>query len=313
MDGSAVARSASLGLLGFHDRVDDGALRLDGTLQRGQQVVHDVAVSFEVKLLDAGGRVCPAHGAGGRVRGLRAHLRGDEEARSISSAAGRRGNRWSTSSTGGRRSPSKWVPVRFSNIDNLLRFEFGDQSWSSTTTTAATPSIRDPPSTLGAISLGERVRLGGEGVVLRVRNIRVERDCHISSRGAFGTGAPLQLGPDEVFVVGDATAVSEGTARDRGPVSRSRIFDRVEAIVWPPQQGQVVALIARADPGGRWPISLPEIPWNPTALRRFHHHVMTPPKDRAQPPHGEGVPEKRTDRGAGSSWWPGQQGRPGVP
>ena len=58
MDGSAVARSASLGLLGFHDRVDDGALRPDGTVQRGQQVVHDVAVSFEVKLLDAGGRIC---------------------------------------------------------------------------------------------------------------------------------------------------------------------------------------------------------------------------------------------------------------
>ena len=68
--------------------------------------------------------------------------------------------------------------------------------------------------------------------MLQVRNIRVERDFHVSARGDFGSGAPLQLGPDEVFVVGDATAVSRDS-RERGPVSRSRIFGRVEAAVWP--------------------------------------------------------------------------------
>ena len=233
MDGSAVARSASLGLLGFHDRVDDGALRPDGTLQRGQQVVHDVAVSFEVKLLDAGGRICVQLMEQGDVFEVSVPIyEGEEEARV--DLFRRRASREPVEYFVYGRTPvpiGEWVPVRFSNIDNLLRFELGDFELEFDYDYRGN-TLHPTAFDMGAVSLGERVRLGGEGVVLQVRNIRVERDFHISARGAFGAGAPLQLGPDEVFVVGDATAVSRDS-RDRGPVSRSRIFGRVDAAVWP--------------------------------------------------------------------------------
>lgn len=233
MDGSAVARSASLGLLGFHDRVDDGALRPDGTVQRGQQVVHDIAVSFEVKLLDAGGRICVQLMEQGDVFEVSVPIyEGEEEARV--DLFRRRASREPVEYFVYGRTPvpiGEWVPVRFSNIDNLLRFELGDFELEFDYDYRGN-TLHPTAFDMGAISLGERVRLGGEGVVLQVRNIRVERDFHISARGAFGAGTPLQLGPDEVFVVGDATAVSRDS-RDRGPVSRSRIFGRVDAAVWP--------------------------------------------------------------------------------
>lgn len=233
MDGSAVARSASLGLLGLHDRVDDGGLRPDGSVRRGQQVVHDVAVSFEIKLLDAGGRICVQLMEQGDVFEVSIPIyEGEEETR--------------VDLFRRKASPEpveyfiydrtivplrEWLPVRFSNVDNLLRFELGefelefDYDYRGNT---LHPTAFD----MSPVSLGERVRLGGEGVVLQVRNIRVERDFHVTARGGFGAEAPLQLGPDEIFVVGDATAISRDS-RERGPVSRSRIFGRVEAAVWP--------------------------------------------------------------------------------
>lgn len=233
MDGSAVARSASLGLLGFHDRVDDGGLLADGSVRRGQQVVHDVAVSFEIKLLDAGGRICVQLMEQGDVFEVSVPIyEGEDETRVDLFRRMAQPDPVEYFVYGRTAVPiGEWLPVRFSNIDNLLRFEIGefelefDYDYRGNT---LHPTAFD----MSAISLGERVRLGGEGVVLQVRNILVERDFHVSARGDFGAGAPLQLGPDEVFVVGDATGISRDS-RERGPVSRSRIFARVDAAVWP--------------------------------------------------------------------------------
>ncbi|MDB4561773.1 S26 family signal peptidase [bacterium] len=233
MDGSAVARSASLGLLGFHDRVDDGALQADGSVRRGQQVVHDVAVSFEIKLLDAGGRICVQLMEQGDVFEVSVPVYEGEEMTRVDLFRRMAQPDPVEYFVYGRTAVpiGEWLPVRFSNIDNLLRFEIGefelefDYDYRGNT---LHPTAFD----MSAVSLGERVRLGGEGVVLQVRNIRVERDFHVSARGDFGAGAPLQLGPDEVFVVGDATGISRDS-RERGPVSRSRIFARADAAVWP--------------------------------------------------------------------------------
>ena len=233
MDGSAVARSASLGLLGFHDRVDDGGLRPDGSVQRGQQVVHDLAVSFEIKLLDAGGRICVQLMEQGDVFEVSVPIyEGEEETRVDLFRRMAQPDPVEYFVYGKTVVPiGEWLPVRFSNIDNLLRFELGDFELEFDYDYRGN-TLHPTAFDMSAISLGERARLGGEGVVLQVRNIRVERDFHVSARGEFGAGAPLQLGPDEVFVVGDATGISRDS-RERGPVSRSRIFARVEAAVWP--------------------------------------------------------------------------------
>lgn len=233
MDGSAVARSASLGLLGLHGRIDDGGLRPDGSYRRGQQVVHDVSVSFEIKVLDAGGRLCVQLMEQGDVFEVSIPIyEGEDEARIDLFRRKAAPEPLEYFIYGRSEVPLReWLPVTFSNIDNLLRFQIGefelefDYDYRGNT---LHPTAFD----MSSISLGERVRLGGEGVVLQVRNIRVERDFHVAARGEFGAGTPLQLGPDEVFVVGDATAISRDS-RERGPVPRGRIFGRVEAAVWP--------------------------------------------------------------------------------
>ena len=199
--------------------------------RRGQQVVHDVAVSFEIKLLDAGGRICVQLMEQGDVFEVSVPIYEGEDVTRVDLFRRMAQPDPVEYFVYGRTAVpiGEWLPVRFSNIDNLLRFEIGefelefDYDYRGNT---LHPTAFD----MSAVSLGERVRLGGEGVVLQVRNVRVERDFHVSARGDFGAGAPLQLGPDEVFVVGDATGISRDS-RERGPVSRSRIFARADAAV----------------------------------------------------------------------------------
>ncbi|MGD2018199.1 MAG: S26 family signal peptidase [Planctomycetota bacterium] len=233
MDGSAVARAASLGLLGFHDRVDDGRLLPDGSVMRGREVVHDAAVSFEVKVLEAGGRITVQLVEQGDVFEASIPVyEGEDESRVDLFRRKAAAQPLEYFVYGRTRVPiGEWVRVRFSNVDNELRFEVDDLELVFDYDYRGN-TLHPTAFDMRPVSIGERVRLGGEGVVLQVRNIRVERDFHVAARGEFGARAPLQLGPDEVFVVGDATAVSRDS-RERGPVSRSRIFGRVEAAVWP--------------------------------------------------------------------------------
>ena len=233
MDGSAVNRAADLGLLGLHDRIDDGRLLPNGERVAGSHAVHDVSVSFEVLVVEAGGR-------------LRVQLteQGDTFEASVPVYAGEDDTRMDVFRRKAASDPIEyldyvrgpvpigaWIPVRFSNIDNRLTFEIG--------ATRLEVDYDDEGNTphpmaydLKPISPGERVRLGGEGLVLRVRRIRVERDFHIISRGEFAAGSELQLGADEVFVIGDASSASRDS-RERGPISLDRVFGRAKAIVWP--------------------------------------------------------------------------------
>ncbi|MEM6673296.1 MAG: S24/S26 family peptidase [Planctomycetota bacterium] len=229
MDGSAVGRGAALGLLALHDRVDDGRLLPCGERVAGNHTVHDVAVAFEVRVLEPGGR-------------LRVQLveQGDVFEASAPVYAGELDSRvdvFRTTPDGidyldyGRATIplGEWIPVRFSNVDDRLELEIGDARMSvEYDRNSPHPSSR----TTEPVSLGERVRLGGEGIVMQVRSILVERDLHVVPRGSFGVGRTLLLGPDEIYVVGDASSSSRDS-RDRGPVELDRVFGRVEAVVWP--------------------------------------------------------------------------------
>ncbi|MEM1449148.1 MAG: S26 family signal peptidase [Planctomycetota bacterium] len=229
MDGSAVGRGADLGLLRLHDRIDDGRLLPDGTRVPGKHTVHDVAVSFEVWIAAPGGR-------------LRVQLtdQGDVFEASVPVYAGEQESRidlFRTSAEGieylvvGRSEVpvGAWIPVRMENFDNRVTFEFAGVSLRADyDRNAPHPTAFD----LQPKSTGSRVRLGGEGIEMRVRGIVVERDVHWVPRGEFGVERELTLDADEVFVLGDASGDSRDS-RDRGPIELDRVFGRAKAVVWP--------------------------------------------------------------------------------
>ena len=78
------------------------------------------------------------------------------------------------------------------------------------------------------LSTGERVGIGGEGIEMRVRGVRVLRDLHVVPAGQFGVRGTVTLGDDEIYVLGFASGVSSDS-RDRGPVKLDRLIGRAAA------------------------------------------------------------------------------------
>lgn len=84
------------------------------------------------------------------------------------------------------------------------------------------------------------IEVGGGGVLLR--DLRLWRDVHYTARGEFGVREELQLGPDELFLLGDHSARSRD-GRDWGPLPLDDLIGRPVAVVSP-------LSAARGLPGG---------------------------------------------------------------
>lgn len=237
MDGTAVGRGADLGLLRLHGQIDDGRLLPDGVRLAGLYTVHDVAVSFEVFVVEAGGRLRVQITEQGDVfEATIPVLEGEPEAR-FDVFRMRAGESIDHIFYGRAKVPiGTWIAVRMENIDNHVSFEFGD---SRMAVSYARNTLHPTAYDLKPISPGERVRIGGEGAVLRVRNIRVERDFHHVPRGKYGVDHALLLGADEIFVLGDASGVSSDS-RDNGPVQMKRVLGRAKAVVHPLKNARIL-------------------------------------------------------------------------
>lgn len=127
--------------------------------------------------------------------------------------------------------PDTWHAVRFWNVDNNLVFEIVGRGVLLAAPYAANQRY------LGAVhgndkSVGSRVAFGAEGLEVRFRGIRILRDLHYTDQGEFAVEAPLTLGLDELFLLGDNSADSRDS-RFWGPVAASRIVGRPVAVVWP--------------------------------------------------------------------------------
>ncbi len=237
MDGTAVGRGADLGLLRLHGQVDDGRLLPDGSRLAGLYTVHDVAVSFEVFVVEAGGRLRVQLTEQGDVfEATIPVLEGKPEARiDVFRMRAGKTNEYMFVDRG-EVPIGIWIEVRMANIDNHVSFQFGD---SQMAVRYARNTLHPTAYDLKPISPGERVRIGGEGVVLRIRNIRVERDFHHVPRGKYGVDHALLLGADEIFVLGDASGVSRDS-RDNGPVQMKRVLGRAKAVVHPLKSARIL-------------------------------------------------------------------------
>lgn len=79
----------------------------------------------------------------------------------------------------------------------------------------------------------------GPRALLRVRGLRgrlrpeLARDLQYLPRGRFGVAQPLQLGPDQLFLLGDNSSHSRDS-REWGPVGLDQLVGRPLLVLWPP-------------------------------------------------------------------------------
>jgi signal peptidase I len=123
-----------------------------------------------------------------------------------------------------------FVPLRFANLDNHLTLELPTLGLRETVVYATNEPL--PGQTSLAQHFGPRVAFGVQGGRARFRAVRILRDLYYTSAGKHGTEAPVLLGPDEYFLLGDNSAVSTDS-RQFGPVQAHRLFGRPVAVVWP--------------------------------------------------------------------------------
>ncbi|MFN0006787.1 MAG: S26 family signal peptidase [Planctomycetota bacterium] len=233
LDSRTVAAGSVEGLMTLHRPLTDGYLDLDGAYVPGEADVNDAILECEILARELAGRTVVELVEQGDV------FRFVIEPKSPGTAAAsivRRGVREQGEEVLLERIvpfvPGTWTRIRCANVDNGLSFEI---SGTPEVICAAYDENRfDPSDRLKeGRTFGPRVRFGGEGAELVFRSIRILRDVHYTARDTFGVQAPVDLGPDEYFVLGDNSSESRDS-REWGPVRRSQIVGRPVWVLWPP-------------------------------------------------------------------------------
>lgn len=227
LDAREIDRGHEAGLLRYHPRLLDHHLDREGNLVGGTFSVHDAAVEFEVRALEAGGVLRVALREEGDTFWLAVELNPDCPRMSIL-----RDDQWELTTLIESECDVRvgaWNRVEFANVDNHLSARFG-----ATRLTAGyehnTPAagVRPPGTTIG-----QRVKLGGESCQLELRGLRLYRDLHYSARGEYAVGTPFSIEPGKVFLLGDNSSKSRDS-REYGPVDLTRVVGRAVMVVWPP-------------------------------------------------------------------------------
>lgn len=234
LDARAIPRGRSAGMMFLRHELRDGYLDVYGRYVQGSEIVHDALFGCEAELGDPPATlrfelfemgdafevVVEARASGGAVARLTRRSAGEPRRELLGVAP----LAWPV---------GEWHEVRFSNVDDHLRFDFDGRTVLSASYDENVPHPSE--LALGMVrgsSLGPRVSFGGEAGRARFRRIRVWRDLHYTRRGEYAVREPLQLGPDELFLLGDNSANSRD-GRDTGPTPVEAVFGEPRWVVWP--------------------------------------------------------------------------------
>jgi signal peptidase I len=127
--------------------------------------------------------------------------------------------------------PGRWIDLSFANVDDHLVLR---SSALGRVLRASYAGNRPCPPELGieGQSVGPRVGFTVAGGIVRLRSVRVLRDLYYTEAGTYATAAPLRLGPDEYFLLGDNSAASTDS-RHFGPVRAHELIGIPLAVVAP--------------------------------------------------------------------------------
>jgi signal peptidase I len=133
--------------------------------------------------------------------------------------------------------------ARFSNVDNCIVLEIDGRAEIEYGYEKNDRHGLDDPGH-GRERLTQRIYLGGEQGRATFRGIRVLRDLHYTRLhdlpdGGYGADLELQLGPNQIFVLGDNSRISED-GRRWGPTPLGEVIGRPLAIIWPPHRARVL-------------------------------------------------------------------------
>lgn len=127
--------------------------------------------------------------------------------------------------------PAAWHRLRLANLDNHLSVEL-DGAELLAADYAENHFHPSDHHHLGR-TFGYNLMLGGEGGRAAFADLRVWRDVYYTPQGEFAARQALQLGPSELFVLGDHSATSSD-GRHWGPTLPEEVVGRPWAVVWPP-------------------------------------------------------------------------------
>jgi signal peptidase I len=229
LDASSVPSGAGRGLLYMRQVLKDDYLDASGRRVEGKEVVGDATLELEVTLenppaklrfglLEKGDvfevRLTPTD-AGAVAQLTRRNIDGEQLLAEETLA-------WSA---GAHR-------VRFENRDNHLSFVV-DGAVAVEASYPTNAFLASDHAKRGFSAPTDRVFFGGEEGRASFQGVRVLRDLHYTPRGAFGIDEPLQLGPNELFVLGDNSSDSRD-GRDWGATPRTEVLGKPLGVIWPP-------------------------------------------------------------------------------
>jgi len=229
VDGRAVARGSDAGLAFFHKDLRDGYLEADGQRTVGLLQVGDGVVSTRFEVL-------PESSAEVRLRWRLVEggdtfecVLGDGLAQ-ITRRPGLDSARDVLASVPFDLANNRAGALRFANIDDHLTVHLNGEL-------LLVASYLGNQEFLG-ITAGQdltsapRVAFGCESGRVRFGGIRIARDLHYASGGQHAVNEPLQLGLDEVFLLGDNSRDS-ADGRYFGPVPLERLLGVPAAVTGP--------------------------------------------------------------------------------
>lgn len=216
--------------------IDDGWLRADGVRATGPNAAADTRLDFELAW------------SGPRAEFAAAlHVRGDVyEARLVRDGA-RADARLSKGSNAPRAPAEAGAGVELAHA--VLEATEGPRAWSLRVRDGVVSLLLDGEPVLSApagpsrLHHADRLQEGGSyppRATLRfvagageLSRVAVWRDLHWQPAGAHAVERALDLGPDQCFLLGDASFQSRD-GREWGPTPLSALVGRPAAVVWPP-------------------------------------------------------------------------------